>query len=485
MARTRTTKKLAQRIDLNYFKRPTPLKRAKFWLSVLVPVAALVWISSLIFTRDSRVYSSGRLSEPHAVLEKECMACHIQQAGVFSAKAADNACLSCHDGPQHHSVNLIAGKELACAQCHAEHRGRVNISAASNQSCSQCHGDLHSSGGFSHFASQIRSFEDGHPEFAAVRNAARDMSTIKLNHTIHMKPIRSAPNGPMVQLECSDCHRPAAVPAPTTYSDVKYVGAKVSYTESTAPVPRAEDILTKRHPPTGREFMAPVKFGSACAGCHLLTFDKRFEFGVPHDEPSVVRAFMMKKFQEYSAAHPSELRVVRDPGRDLTGKPVAPEFRLLTPAQWVEERTADAEELLWRKTCVQCHSLSMRFEGRPEDLTKSAPWLRAPSETNSGLKVLPEITPALTTQRWMPHAKFDHDAHRGFTCESCHAKALTSTETSDILLPGIATCQTCHAPGPDHAESRCFECHTYHDWSKRKEVTPKFTLLALPTGGGR
>jgi len=29
VARTRTTKKLAQRIDLNYFKRPTPLKRAK------------------------------------------------------------------------------------------------------------------------------------------------------------------------------------------------------------------------------------------------------------------------------------------------------------------------------------------------------------------------------------------------------------------------------------------------------------------------
>ena len=29
MARTRTTKNLAQRIDLNYFKRPTPFKRAK------------------------------------------------------------------------------------------------------------------------------------------------------------------------------------------------------------------------------------------------------------------------------------------------------------------------------------------------------------------------------------------------------------------------------------------------------------------------
>jgi len=91
---------------------------------------------------------------------------------------------------------------------------------------------------------------------------------------------------------------------------------------------------------------------------------------------------------------------------------------------------------------------------------------------------LPNVAPANTTRQWMPHAKFDHGAHEGFTCVSCHAKVLKSTEASDILLPGIETCKKCHAPGPEHAESRCFECHTYHDWSKRKEVTPKFTLPA-------
>ena len=40
----------------------------------------------------------------------------------------------------------------------------------------------------------------------------------------------------------------------------------------------------------------------------------------------------------------------------------------------------------------------------------------------------------------LQHAKFDHAAHTGFTCVSCHSKALTSTESSDILLPGIETC---------------------------------------------
>jgi hypothetical protein len=131
VARTRTTKKLAQRIDLNYFKRPTPLKRAKFWLSLLLPLLALVWIGWRGFSGDHRVYSSGRMSRAHAVLEKECAACHVQKAGAFSAKAADGACLDCHDGPMHHSPDLAQND---CTSCHSEHRGRVNISATGNQS---------------------------------------------------------------------------------------------------------------------------------------------------------------------------------------------------------------------------------------------------------------------------------------------------------------------------------------------------------------
>src|SRR6202171_10735 len=97
MARTRTTKTVAQRIDLNYFKRPTPFKRARLLLVILAPLLAIGWIALRGLFRDSRVYSSGRMSEPHAVLEKQCAACHVQKAGEFSAKAADPVCLSCHD----------------------------------------------------------------------------------------------------------------------------------------------------------------------------------------------------------------------------------------------------------------------------------------------------------------------------------------------------------------------------------------------------
>lgn len=460
MARTRTTKKLAQRIDLNYFKRSTPLKRAKLWLSILLPLLALIWIAWRGFSGDHRVYSSGRMSRGHAILEKECAACHVQQAGAFLAKATDSACLDCHDGPMHHENELFAAVP-PCAACHAEHRGRIQLSAVSNQGCAQCHSNLKVARGQLHYAASIQSLEEDHPEIAALRDSSKDNSTIRLNHAIHMKLIRQGPNGPFVQLECSDCHRnygatwKYALPQHPTLASYQLHGEN--------PIDRMPHPLETFHPlgpSSGREKMMPVKFAHACSGCHLLVFDKRFDEGVPHDTPEVVHAFLLKKFQEYIAAHPRELRVQREPNRDLTGKPLPPEVRVLTPTQWVAERTSDAEELLRRKTCKQCHEVQF-------------------GESQQGFRV----APALVRQSWLPHAKFDHDAHRGFTCTSCHAKALTSAESTDILVPGIATCKTCHAPGPNHADSRCSECHTYHDWSKRKEVTPKFTLPSLRTGG--
>ena len=489
MARTRTTKKLAQRIDLNYFKRPTPLKRAKLWLTILLPVIALIWIVAHFIAYDSRIYSSGRLSEPHAVFETQCAACHVQQAGAFSAKAANSACLACHDGPIHHATQI---KSPNCADCHVEHRGKVNLSAASNQGCAQCHSDLQTRGGKPQFVSGIHSFEDGHPDFNATDKTNRDPGTIKLNHMLHMKLIRSAPNGPNVQLVCGDCHRPAASASKSAwkFADSKYQSADVSYTDVDSFRSTGSMGLPMRNPANGRELMAPVRFATACASCHLLTFDKRFDEGTPHDKPEVVHAFLVKKFSNYISTHPGELHEMQDPARDLTGKPLPARMRTLTSAQWIEEKVAVAEELLSHKTCAQCHQMTQ--QKLPD--TSIARWSATNPAAANGLSainvsagtksagMIGAVAPANVTLRWLPHSKFDHEAHTGFTCVSCHSKALTSAESSDILIPGIATCQTCHAPGPNHAESRCFECHTYHDWQQRKDVQPTFTLPALKTG---
>jgi len=497
MARTRTTKTVAQRIDLNYFKRPTPFKRAKLWLAILAPAIALLWIGWHVLRRDNRVYSSGRLSLAHAVLEKECAACHVQQVGGFSATAADSACLACHDGPAHHA--LSSDRTVACAQCHGEHRGRVNLVATKNQSCAQCHGDLSEVNRHTKFAKHISSFVDGHPEFAALRSVAGiplgDSGTIKLNHSLHMRLIRRGPTGPMVQLDCVTCHAPGAANPDLTYSDSLYRAANVSYKNNDVVLQIPRESLQRPRPITGRERMAAPKFANACAGCHPLTFDKRFDEGVPHDKPVLIHAYLVQKFSQYITTHGNEVHEVQDPGRNLTGRANGPSSRSLSPAQWVAERVAVSEELLWHKTCSQCHAIS----GTTLQDVRVARWDAANSRTDvtsatsaSGTvesstdqrpSVLPEVTAANITLHWLPHSRFDHDAHRGFSCTGCHQKALTSTETSDILIPGIATCQACHAPGPDHAESRCFECHTYHDWAQRKEVKPTFTLPSLRTGG--
>lgn len=464
MARTRTTKKIAQRIDLNYFKRPTLLKRVKVWLCLASPLVALAWIAWHGFARDSRVYSSGRLSEAHAVLEEQCAACHVQTAGAFSAKAEDRACLACHDGPEHHPLGAGGSFEPNCASCHLEHRGRLRLAAARNEACARCHANLQAVRPTTVFSQSIRSLENGHPEFAVLRTSAgslpRDGRTIRLNHGIHLKPIRRGPAGPIVQLECGNCHHATAGPPDLTYSDAAYLAARATYQESTGTFPDPAAGPQPLRPASGRERMAPVQFASACAACHLLTFDRRFDFGVPHDKPEVVYAFVVKQFQEYIRAHPEELKESRGPDRSLTGKAslAAP---VSSPSAWVAAWVYDANQLLWRKTCKQCHTLvaGLRQDG------------------------LPTVAESKVTRRWMPHAKFDHDAHRGFRCEGCHPKALTASDDSELLIPGITTCQQCHAPGPQRAESRCFECHTYHDWSKRKEMAPQFTLPRLRSAG--
>ncbi|HTT17371.1 MAG TPA: hypothetical protein VMG82_00400 [Candidatus Sulfotelmatobacter sp.] len=133
--------------------------------------------------------------------------------------------------------------------------------------------------------------------------------------------------------------------------------------------------------------------------------------------------------------------------------------RVLTSQEWVTLRVAESEELLWRKTCAQCHSLTF---------APNAP--------------LPSIAKSDIPARWFLHAVFDHDVHRFLKCGECHAAAATSQATADASLPGIQTCEKCHHRGAESAESRCFECHTYHDWTKEKPVKGTFAFPGMGRG---
>ena len=63
----------------------------------------------------------------------------------------------------------------------------------------------------------------------------------------------------------------------------------------------------------------------------------------------------------------------------------------------------------------------------------------------------------------MTGAHFDHASHRQVTCAACH-DARESTAASDVLLPQIGKCQSCHGPpSASHLlPTQCVDCHGFH-----------------------
>jgi hypothetical protein len=401
--RSRTTKKLAQRIDLNYFKRLYSIPRWRRILSFGLTAIGLFWLAWGGLSGRQKAFNAGPLAVKHALFTNNCNVCHAVRAS-FGSRVADQACLSCHDGPVHQAQQTFTP---ACTACHVEHQGSFRLANARDESCTQCHSNLKTKSGRTDFAASVTSFSGGHPEFRKLS----DPGTVRLNHEVHLKKDLLGPNGP-VQLFCTSCHVSSG------------------------------------------QYVAPIVYEKQCAECHPLVFDRRFQESVPHERPEIVIDFVVKEFTQYIAAHPNEIAMVEPAPDPRIVRPPLPPAR--NAAEWISRRVEDTKQLLWRKTCKECHTLSF------------------PSSAG-----LPGVAKSAIPARWMKHAFFDHDAHQMLGCAECHASAATSRETSDVLLPGIDTCRRCHRPGPDAAGSRCFECHAYHDWSKGKKVDGRFKVSSF------
>jgi hypothetical protein len=441
--RIRTAKQRAERIDLYYFKRSQGLRRWRILLSIALPVVALAWIAGVAAAGSRTPYSAGPLSRSHAFVETRCQVCHSTATRAGSAAAhgeyaepffrrhtTDGACLTCHDAPAH-ATNQTATP--GCSTCHLDHRGRVDLARVDSRFCIDCHGDLKTTRAAAAIVTEVRGFPSGHPEFAAVRDGAHaDPARVKFNHALHMKDTLTGPNGPE-RLECATCHRPEGV--------------------------RASASVKK---PGVGGLMVPITYRQQCARCHPLFFDERLDREAPHDTPENVRAFVRQTLASYIQRNPSDLTRREGDVRRVPlnfPRPVEPPAR--TPQEWVARRAAFDERLLWDKTCAECH----------ESDPARAAGLSGAVAGGSGLPIYEKTN---ITKQWMPRAAFDHTLHSMLTCDSCHA-ARGSTKTSDVLLPKQAACATCHAPSA-RAESGCFECHRYHDWTKMQPVSSPYTL---------
>ena len=379
LRRVRTTKNLAKRIDMDYFARPFPLRRWRFWLSVAIPALGLIWLVAH-WVVSPEPFASGPVSASHAAFGQKCNTCHTGVGGVYFRPVTEKACLGCHDAPPHHPASVLFTP--SCGSCHQEHRSRAELIEVRDQACVECHASLKTKSGTTELLNVSAFVGNKHPEFYSNRGGYSDPSKIKFNHQVHI-----ALGG------CDSCH------------------AEAGLTEATAKDSAGKGGIATLRPGTAVNAIrgAYIKFDDHCASCHAdkLGFDKSILESVPHTTPAAIHAEIMKH---------------------AAGK---------------EAQVAALELALWEQ-CSFCHVLKVTDNALPE-----------------------VANPSLKT-RWFERANFSHEVHSSFTCQGCHAAAANSTKASDILLPGVAKCESCHRP--KGARSGCFECHSYHDWSNRKPV---------------
>ena len=97
MAKERTTRELAQRIDPTYFRRGHFLRRWRFCLSVGLTALCALWIALAALFGNERVYAAGDVSTAHALFGADCSQCHVER---FSP-VRDSSCLPCHNVGSH------------------------------------------------------------------------------------------------------------------------------------------------------------------------------------------------------------------------------------------------------------------------------------------------------------------------------------------------------------------------------------------------
>ncbi len=184
----------------------------------------------------------------------------------------------------------------------------------------------------------------------------------------------------------------------------------------------------------------------------------------PHGDPETVRQFLFSHFTR------SCLDQVLEPG----GEAVAPRIARRRPGQQAPQK---AEALALRK-CLdeEVNRAESVLFAEPKQKEKDIPqgcrychMVELPTSEEARYRIVvpngqPDGQPrSLFPQPWFPHSTFAHDVHAraGETCQDCHAEAAKSEKREDLLLPDLASCQTCHSTSGG-ARDTCVTCHGYH-----------------------
>jgi hypothetical protein len=450
-----------------------PGKRPIAWVSVIaILLLFLVWpiwsfhsqprgeraAYNASFHAD-QTWSPGALSRPHRALEHNCTACH-EQAFV---SVRDSSCRACHTNVHDHAdparlaaarPNLGAfarfrravaetfGQEAGrCVDCHMEHLGPLEMAPTPQKFCADCHGDLRARLPDTRLGSAT-DFRGQHPEFQpavlvnwngdqpqmrriSLADRPREQSNLKFPHALHLQPTGGvaqmartlrATYGFGNQLECSDCH------VPTT---------------------------------DGVRFQ-PIDMQGDCAMCHSLAFD-RIDGTVRtlrHGDPRQVIADIRAWYRAGGPQRPPEFDAgPRSRPGDVTQIRAAIQYARAEAG--LGGRAAQAIRAVFSEggACYDCHQV-----------------VQPPAGTLDY-----SIQPVAFPQRYMLHGWFDHRAHQVVqrpggprltgtqACLSCHT-ANASSDSSDLMIPNLESCQACHGGEGSNApvQSGCAMCHDYH-----------------------
>src|SRR5829696_4970614 len=124
-------KTLASWLELDYFRRPRPLRRVRSQVTKLVLLGCALLVAGVSLLPGSRrIYQAAPVSSAHALFNDDCEACHTARFATATRlvrgddavrSVSDEACLRCHAGEVHHSRQATTP---SCAACHREHRDR-------------------------------------------------------------------------------------------------------------------------------------------------------------------------------------------------------------------------------------------------------------------------------------------------------------------------------------------------------------------------
>jgi len=377
------------------------------------------------------VWMTGPLAEAHRNLEEDCQACHVQ---AFQ-KVDGNACSQCHAHQKHAAgLPLVFGKSadsrINCLTCHREHTEKRNIVSRNPSLCLNCHRNIGEVAPRSSLVS-IRGFDETHPELTLLAQGEKDSANIKFNHKIHLEKVPVSVPGTEEKrsMNCNDCHSPV---------------------------------------PPGN-YMERIEYKNMCILCHPLAIDTPSQtLGIPHASPAIIRALLKSPVDLINYPGNQTGKDAKFPQTNVGDESDKVKSKIQNKKQalekyvnWVRQAGGRSEieaQIFYEEKggCVQCHYL----DSDPADSSKPVNG-QVNRDQRSSDQNLPQVRRPEILRKFLSAAQFNHKKHDSLGCEFCHIGALESEKASDLLMPSIQVCSSCHA-NPESHLSDCIQCHLFH-----------------------